>query len=178
MNIDQKFIEQCEGLLRQIDNAIPQIQEELILNKKPISSFIRGGKVPGVYAFFITSKHKTNYYDFEQLWRDDTIVNYSKVSAINFQRSTQAEKKSHTLYLGKSEKIDDRINEHLTQSKNSTTYGLKLNGRTELFKNYELFYSRYELKNMIGLDPSIIQFVITRVESNLRGKMNPWVGKQ
>lgn len=172
------FIEELNDLLSNIDSEVDLIKKELVANKKSIHSFVRGKNVPGVYVFFIKPKLKITIYDFEDKWTDKKIINYPKIVRSRFQVSTQEKKEIYTLYVGKSEKVDSRINEHLTHTSKITTYGLKLIDRLDLIEDYDLYYSRYEMKELVGLDSSITQFVITRVESKLRGKMNPWVGKQ
>jgi hypothetical protein len=81
-------------------------------------------------------------------------------------------------YVGKSEKVRKRIWEHLNLDKKHATCGLKFNER-----------SNFKLKNKINLGycmfpvdekiPSEIkQFIITNFESEIRKKLNPWIGKQ
>lgn len=172
------FIDELSSLLSKIDSEVDHIEKELVATKKPIHSFVRGENVPGVYVFFIKPKLEINIYGFEDKWIDKKIINYPKIVRSRFQVSTQEKKETYTLYLGKSEKVDSRINEHLTHTSQITTYSLKLIDRLELIKDNDLYYSSYEMKELVGLDSSIIQFVITRIESKLRSKMNPWVGKQ
>lgn len=128
--------------------------------------------------FFIKPKSKLDIYKFEDIWLDKNIIKYPKVVRSRFESSTATEKEYYTLYLGKSEKVASRINEHIYHTSKVTTYGLKLNDRKKFLKNNEIYFSKFEIEELATADPSIIQFVITRIESKLRVRMNPWVGKQ
>lgn len=166
------------AILNKIDAQVDAIKFELQENKKPIQFFEKDTNLPGVYAFFIKPKSSVTLRQLENAWNIKSIIKFPKVVKYRFKKSIKNNSEYYTFYVGKSEKIDTRLKEHITHTSKITTYGLKLNDRVDFLNDNELFFSKFEMKELVGRDPSIIQFVITRLESQLRGKMNPWVGKQ
>lgn len=80
-------------------------------------------------------------------------------------------------YLGKSKELDNRLEEHLTGAeKGEGTYKLNLqHNNNELFKNAKYRVKIIEVKE---LKEDKYYWVLTRIESELREKLNPICGKQ
>jgi len=76
-------------------------------------------------------------------------------------------------YLGKSQNIEKRVNQHLYLKAESSTYALKLKSRPELLKNIVFEITWLPLETT-----SETYFLVSRVESLLRDLINPIVGKQ
>lgn len=172
------FKDELVAILDKIDGQVDAIKVDLEQNKKPLHLFNKGTNLPGVYAIFIKPKSSVTLKKLEKAWNLISIIKFPKVVKYRFNESVKNNPEYYTFYIGKSEKVDTRLNEHITHTSKITTYGLKLNDRVDFLNDNELFYAKYEMDELIGLDPSIIQFVITRIELKLRGKMNPWIGKQ
>lgn len=173
-----KYKGELKEILLSLDSETEILKSELIKRKKPINQFEKGENLPGVYAFFISKKENTDLKKFKNIWNDKSIIKYPKIVASRFKDSEPFTNDLYAFYVGKSEKVATRIHEHLHHKRNVTTYGLKINERKNLLDQYELFYAIYEFDDLKNQDKSIIQFIITRLESKLRDKMKPWVGKQ
>lgn len=130
----------------------------------------------GIYCFYIKFSKPMGKSDFQELWDKDEIENQPKVSLM---RLREFEKDTWTpLYVGKSENLNKRVHQHLNLDKTST-YALKLKRRASLNKiaSYKVVYYSFEVSDNV-LDKSLIQFVITNLESKIRNKIEPIIGKQ
>jgi len=76
-------------------------------------------------------------------------------------------------YLGKSQNIEKRVDQHLYLKAESSTYALKLSNRPKLLKNIVFEITWLPLETT-----SETYFLVSRVESLLRDLINPIVGKQ
>jgi hypothetical protein len=75
------------------------------------------------------------------------------------------------IYLGKSKKISDRIGGHLCLDMDKRTFALKLLSRTNLVgETFRL--------NIINLNTENYDIVAPIVESELRNRINPLIGRQ
>ncbi|ALM21994.1 hypothetical protein AAT17_12505 [Nonlabens sp. MIC269] len=176
----ETFKDELTAILVGIDEKIDTIKSQLYNNKKPIDQFIKGiSNIPGVYAFFIKPKSPSFKTEFEDIWLNNEIKKYPKVVKSRFNNTQEISDGFYTFYLGKSEKVDSRVHEHIFHGPEKTTFSLKLNARKNFLIQYELYYSKFEFPELAAVpDKAITQFIITRIESQLRNKMNPWVGKQ
>jgi hypothetical protein len=76
-------------------------------------------------------------------------------------------------YLGKQQNVKARLNLHLNDSLESTTYGLKLRARREILKKCNLRASWVTFNSTASN-----YFCVELIESALREKLNPIIGKQ
>ena len=83
-----------------------------------------------------------------------------------------------SLYIGKGEKLKNRIDEHLNHPPTHATYGLKLSKREKFLDDHEIEIGFWHLPEMPGVSREIKQFIITNLESRLRDELKPWIGKQ
>ena len=179
MILIEKIEKHFDVILKAIDDRVLEVEKYLLENKEPIDTFEKNWeKAPGVYAIFVEPNHKKKLSSFPKLWDDFNMEKYSKTVSSRFQKSIHEQKEIYTFYLGKSEKVVTRLNEHFNHTATSTTYGLKLAERDDIKKDYEFYYAYYELEKDDSRAKAINQFIITRLESKLRERMNPWVGKQ
>lgn len=168
---------------KQLDQELGNISCELLTNCFPISdtTYEKYSKKWGVYIFTITPKKQLSLEELTLLW-DETgngYVKYPRVCKKRFLKSITVSKGEYILYVGKSEDIGGRIKEHITQEKNKTTYGLKLNKR-KILEESSIAYNFWLLPDSIQVHKSkpVKQFLITQLESKLRHRLNPWIGKQ
>lgn len=126
-----------------------------------------------------TNKEKLIKHVAEE-WEKGSTGKCPKINKERMQTRNKEDYKNETwvsFYLGKSKKLNERLEEHLTGAeKGFNTYKLNLKKNTsELFKN-----SRYRIKTIEieKLKGDKYYWVITRIESELREKLNPICGKQ
>ena len=157
------------------------IEEKFKTNKKSIEKvdFNAIGNNFGIYIFYIKP---TKVYNIENLisdWTQKGHIKYPKVVKKRFSKHKSINiNNEYPFYIGKSEKLGSRIKEHITHEKKASTYGLKLKGR-DSFNEKNITFSYWELpKELQECSNEIKQFIITQVESKLRDKLNPWIGKQ
>jgi hypothetical protein len=166
-DIEPRIVEEAVTKLKNEVNAIDFTQEKIPETPNTY----------GIYLFQICLNHGTDISefknDFEQNWKIDKspqiIVSRFKITETGTW---------YPLYIGKAEKLSNRIYEHCFQDKNKPTYGLKLKHRTELLDKVKIRYSYYKVADKENPNKKAIQFVMTNLESAIRDKLNPWIGKQ
>jgi len=132
---------------------------------------------PGVYLLEI--KNNTKFEDFtswlnyfEPKWADPKYI-ASYTSNLKQKRTSKHKELKDwiPLYIGKSKDIEGRVHEHIFKELHKTTYALKLNARENLFnETFRISTIKIDLLNYGALMPII--------ESTLRDKINPIIGKQ
>ncbi|GGC75791.1 hypothetical protein GCM10011387_31960 [Pedobacter quisquiliarum] len=75
------------------------------------------------------------------------------------------------IYIGKSRKVGNRINEHIIKNIDATTFAMKLKSRTNL-------YGRKFRVRWIPLDVTNYDMIAPALESKLREVYNPIIGRQ
>ncbi len=167
--------------------AWKSLDKELILKdifysfsqtKVSIYSFSNFPNDFGIYIFFVKPEHV--FKDCESLmdvWNIDSFRKYPKVIKKRF-RECEAKDGWFPFYIGKSENLGKRVNEHLSHHSQHATYGLKLKDRTEFLRNNKIEVGFWKLPEMESVPREIKQFIITNLEFILRDKMKPLVGKQ
>lgn len=148
-------------------------------------SFLNLNEVPnsfGIYLIEVFPKENFSGSDFLKNWKSYQGIDKIKCPNISssFNTKENVKNKWNNFYIGKSENLKKRVNEHCFHELNCTTYSLKLKTRSELIETCNFSLAYYELKN---IDPflnnkEIVQFVITNLERELRKEIKPWVGKQ
>lgn len=132
---------------------------------------------PGLYLIEI--KNQTKFKAFSQ-WVDDFEKKWANEKYVRSFTSNLKKKRiiKHTeledwipLYIGKSQRIEGRVHEHIFKELHKTTYALKLNARDNLFDEiFRLKTLRIEVKNYNMILPFLEKF--------FRDKINPIIGKQ
>ena len=146
-----------------------KIDEDLITNEMKKLDF------QGIYFLEIYKGNDSENLNewkvnFSKKWKKDKI-NKSPIIASNRLKELSEFNEWIPFYLGKSEKIQKRITEHLTLKKEKSTYALKLNSRESLIKN------RFRL-SIIQIDTEHYDLIMHKIEHFLRKKYNPIIGKQ
>ncbi len=134
----------------------------------------------GVYFFEIKPKKNFDLADFEKNWKIniDEIPKYCP-NLIKGKRDNIIYNKWNPFYIGKSEKLSDRINQHcFEKNKICKTSSLKLKHRVDLINNAKFRVTYFQLENDMKANKHILQFIITNLENELRQKLNPWIGKK
>lgn len=131
----------------------------------------------GIYVFFLKQKDKFHSFkELEEKWNEEGILKTPNAINKNFENNKELNG-SYSFYVGKSEKLSKRINEHLTHHNNHATYGLKLANRKNFnLHDFEIGYWVLPLDNTFSKE--IKQFIITTLEQKVREKLNPLIGKK
>jgi len=190
---------QISSFIKEISNAWNPLQESLV--KEIISQFqdlknvseinfndsedYKINDIPatfGIYCFYIKFSKPMGKSDFKKLWGKDIMDKQPKVSLMRLREFEKDKWDDYNewkvLYIGKSENLNERVHQHLNLKVTSTS-ALKLKRRASLNKiaSYKVVY--YSLEDLDKkLDKSLIQFVITNLESKIRNKIEPIIGKQ
>lgn len=175
-NCDELIDEHSEDILKHLKSKENQISVDF---SKPQIDFIEP-KSWGIYAFFIHPKKDiSTYVELEELWIEK--LNNKKLKSPNViqQRFQKLEKdKTYCFYVGKSEKLHHRINQHIYLASNSSTYGLKLSEHHKINKNNTFAYAYFVLKSNPSENIGAIKFIIENLEKHVREELQPLVGKQ
>ena len=133
----------------------------------------------GIYVFFIKpSIPFSNAEQLEKLWKEEGFKNYPQIVKKRFEAQECCEAGWFNLYVGKGENLKRRVEEHLNHHSNHATYSLKLKERKVFLNENEIEIGFWHLPPMPEVPREIKQFIITNMESQLRDKMQPWIGKQ
>ncbi len=133
----------------------------------------------GIYVFFIKpGKYFSNTEQLEKLWNLDGFKKYPKIVKKRFMMQQCCDAGWFTFYIGKGEKLKNRVQEHINHNATHATYGLKLKDRKQFLKENDIEIGYWHLPEMREVPREIKQFIITNMESALRDEMLPWIGKQ
>lgn len=174
---DEKFIASCADVLRG-DGVIFKVSDR----KKVVIPY----EGSGIYMFWakLSTCINNNEYPLEQLlsafldnWDQHTeSVSYFPKSNRERTKKTLGTIKSGNMvpfYLGKSEKLAHRINQHLYIEPNKRTYALKLKSRVTLLKGITFKITWLPLETT-----KENYFIVSKAESLLRETLLPIIGKQ
>jgi len=176
--IDKELTISVNALTKEVENLIFNEICEFNLNKTHIPEIPWGTlKYPGIYLLEIKNNEKFNSFeswvtDFKEKWEDEK---YLKCFTPNLKKK-RIEKHTELkewipIYIGKSKKIEGRIHEHIFKELNKTTFALKLNARENIENE------RFRLKT-IKCEVDNYNLIVPSIESQLRNKINPLIGKQ
>ncbi|QNM84583.1 GIY-YIG nuclease family protein [Polaribacter pectinis] len=166
-------------------NFFKEIIKRLNDNQQTIANFnqLEITNTFGIYIFYIKPLKNYDFKSLEEDWKkiglEKGYIKFPQIvkSRFDFHLPIKTSEK-YVFYIGKSETLGNRIKEHITHEKNASTYGLKLKDRT-FFTSENMSFSYWELPPELKSDhKEINQFLITQIEKKLRGKLNPWIGKQ
>lgn len=133
----------------------------------------------GIYLFTIDTSLFSNLNELEELWLGgETPPLYTpKVIKKNFGKCNAIQPGLLPLYLGKTEKLQTRLDNHINGKRDSKTYSLKLKQRNNIdLKQIQMAYYEVGFDNEIC--PEIKQLYLTTLEQKLRKKLFPLIGKQ
>ncbi len=108
--------------------------------------------------------------EFENLWVNPEVIWYPGIK----KGRVSAHKKFSEwipMYIGKCKSVGVRINEHINQPKDRRTFSMKLKARTNL-------YGRSFRVSWIPLDIQNYDMIVPAIESALRDRYNPIIGRQ
>lgn len=181
MDVKEKFLTEINTLWEsQKTNLIDEAQNHLLSNNINVNFNTKIDSFPndfGIYLFFFKPKKGFIINNLQNVWELDSGLKYTpKLYPSKFK--PDGKKEWHPFYIGKAEKLYNRINEHCFQESNKTTYGLKLIHRKNLLENADISFNYYPIPNPCGKDKAAIQFLMTNLERSLREKLSPWIGKQ
>ena len=163
------------------NNLITPLEEEFKANKESIVKFDSNviGNGFGIYIFYIKPTKIYNIKNLISDWNQKGYIKYPKVVKKRFSKHKNINiKNEYPFYIGKSEKLGNRIKEHITYEKTASTFSLKLKGR-DFFDEKNITFSYWKLPDELdNCTKEIKQFIITQIERELRNKLNPWIGKQ
>ena len=176
--IDGNLSEQLKLVRKIAENLEFQEIRKFILNDEaeiaiPWSEI----KYSGIYLIEIKNSNKFSYFndwvaDFKTKWHD---LKYLKNFTPNIK---QKRVDRHTqlgewipIYIGKSRNISERVKGHIFKDLHKTTFAMKLFARENLIdETFRLSTIRIEISNYDAIIPI--------VESQLRDKINPLIGRQ
>jgi len=90
-------------------------------------------ETPGIYLFHIKPTVIINNNNIEKIWMSNGVIKFSPniiLKRVKFEKIN----KWYPLYIGKTENLLKRINEHCFQDLDKTTYSMKLRHRKKLLK--------------------------------------------
>lgn len=180
-----KFADDFKNLWKEFDETIfsnfevEKVKNELKLKSEKKEDYTKIENNFGVYVFYIKPHKKFTYNTLLKAWKEPNYSNFPKVAKTRFSSYKNINTDEfYPFYIGKSEKLGSRINEHLIHKGKTSTYSLKLNERT-LFKENQISFAYWKLPKELEEHPKAIkQFIITELEKKLRYHLKPWIGKQ
>ncbi len=158
------------------DELIEDVIETIVKNKVDVVPSNLNSEF-GIYVFFLKQKHQFKSFEaLENKWKEEGYIKTPKAINKNFKDNKEING-SYVFYVGKSEKLSKRINEHLTHHSHYATYGLKLANRKNFnLDDFEIGYWVLPSEKLIS--NAVKQFVITTIEQKVREKLNPLIGKK
>ncbi len=132
----------------------------------------------GIYIFYITPKKTLETYeDLCELWEcNDKKLRTPKVIKKRFKSLNKG--KPYCFYVGKSQDLVTRINQHIDQKTKESTYGLKLSEHNNLINNATIKFSYFILDKSPKTNLQAKNYLLTYLEKELRKELEPLVGKQ
>lgn len=172
----KKFDENLKKISEEIESEISkvdldgEISYEFKLDEFEKSEINLQKNTQGIYIFYTK---KNSLSSFEKKWGNKITKHSPKIikDRIKYHQEYSKSKEWIPLYIGKSETVKSRINQHITKEKESTTSSMKLRERKK-FDN-----DTFAVK-IIPLETSHYGFIAHKIESILRKRINPIVGKE
>jgi len=174
--------ESLSKIVSSLEDEIAKLNFEKIcdfqLNKQQIPEIPWGDlKYPGVYMLEIKNKGNHSSFkswidDFRIIWEDEKYMKHFTPN-LRKKRIKEHDKLEDwiPIYIGKSRNIEGRIHGHIFKDLYKTTFALKLNARENLKdETFRLSTIKCEVKNY--------NLVVPLLESRLRNRVNPVIGRQ
>ncbi len=173
-NIDLFLKENLDNIPKIIQNNTKEITGDF-------KNYVVEGIHPktwGIYIFYIKPKKDiATYEDLWELWEgDDKKLKSPKAIKKRFEALNKNE--SHCFYVGKSQNLATRINQHIDQKTKGSTYGLKLSEHNNFINNNTIQFSYITLDDNPEENFRAKNFLLISLETKLREELNPLVGKQ
>lgn len=172
---------------KELDEGLLQIiVEQLKAKTFPLTnrSYTQVSNRWGIYLFQIRTDCNYHFESLKKAWEDDAkAIGYRKFPKVykgRFQKLAIEHTESDTpyaFYLGKSEKLGHRIEQHITHDQTNATYGLKLKGRPDFYDCISYSFWELPIEHPQG-NRAVAQFVLTQLEHALRNQLHPLIGKQ
>ncbi len=184
----EKYSKEIEKLTNTfLDNNLKSINTHLENNKinlrnefSKINIKSVNAKSWGIYVFYIQSRIVIETYEqLNNLWETNSKgekLKSPKVIKSRFQ--SLLPKKDNCLYIGKSENIKKRIEQHIHQKTAPSTYGLKISEHNRLHLNTIFKFSYFILKENPKENIGALKHLLISLEKKLRTELRPLVGKQ
>lgn len=165
-----------------IDAVLSKLKEsriELCLNDNdPLSTVCEKAGIYFIEAKFpFTTEEELN--KFGEAWGNakgkEVVSNCPRFYKGRVKQNLNALRSSEYVpfYLGKQQNVKARLNLHFNGTIESTTYGLKLKARREIIEKCTFSVSWVTFNSNTSN-----YFCVDLIESALRGKLNPIIGKQ
>lgn len=151
---------------------------EFKLNKEHIPEIPWGTlNYPGIYLLEIKNNGKFDSFetwvnDFKKKWEDEAYRRWftPNLKKKRIEKHTSLEEWI-PIYIGKSKRIEGRVHEHIFKELTKTTFALKLNAREHLQSEiFRLKTIKCEVENY--------DLILPIIESELRDRINPLIGRQ
>ncbi len=178
LNIDKEMSSYIKDIILESDKLHLNVLCEFKLDKNNIKDIPwETFHYPGIYLFEIKNNNRFKDFDswvsnFKSEWMNPKYV---KCFTPNLtKKRMQAHKTLNEwipIYIGKSKSIESRVHEHIFKELKKTTFALKLNSRDNLYN--EIFRLR-----TIKIDLTNYDSIMPLIESTLRDKINPILGRQ
>lgn len=163
------------------DEYLNSIKNKLKENRCSIeeNSYVNIKNTFGIYVFYIKPVEAYSLESLTEKWNQKGYDKYPKIVQKRFSKHTDINiNTEYVFYIGKSEELGSRIKQHITHKGKTSTYSLKLKGR-DFFNKENITFSYWELPlELSKCSKEIKQFIITQIETELRDRLNPWIGKQ
>lgn len=176
--IKNKINELNSQLISYAENLEFEVKCEFILDN--CSETIPWVEIEGNGVYFIEIKNNNNFPDFKswvenfRLEWEDPLYKRRFVSNLKKNRIKNQNDKFEEwipLYIGKSQNIRSRVWEHIYKRLDQNTFALKLNEREHAKKE------TFRL-SVIQLPTENYNMIMPVIESTLRKKLNPIIGRQ
>lgn len=178
----KKEVETLKDGITSLDFIESSIEPFKINNELEREYFANIIEKKGLYLFEIKIAESIEEVDLEKflenivdLWNDETnkIINSPAIIKKRIkERKTSTDNIWLPLYIGKSQELKSRIIQHIFSPASEKTYAMKLNQRTNL-NNFTFRVRTINLDYITNYD-----FIVPYLESHLREKYNPIIGKQ
>jgi hypothetical protein len=171
-SIDEEMKILYERLKKQIQTLEFEVQYEVKLQKDMDLSFLKNLKFQGVYLFEISTQRWKTLNDFISRWEDEKYIKHwtpnPKKTRVQYHKELI---EWMPIYLGKSRNVGKRVTEHFNLNLHKPTTAMKLLARENL-------YGEMLRISSIRLDIFNYDWVVPIVETELRDKINPILGRQ
>ena len=176
--IDEEITISAKKLKEEVKNLTFEEICEFNLNKEHIPEIPWGTlNYAGIYLIEIKNDGNSDSFrtwveNFKSKWEDEK---YLRCFTPNLKKKRIVKHSELSewipIYIGKSKRIEGRIHEHIFKELHKTTFALKLNARENMENE------RFRLKT-IKCEVENYNMIIPAIETQLRNRINPLIGKQ
>ena len=175
------FQQKIESIDFDFENAI-----EFILSDKLKDEFQSISKGRGLYFFemkiptdsIVRSVINNDFRNFNEIWRHESVfhmwspgVKKLRCNIANNKISSYLDGEWIPFYLGKSECLHTRINQHIFQDENQRTFAMKLYARKNLYG------LKFRVSTLEVNAQNYYKMILPYLETHFRNKLNPIIGQ-